>query len=127
MSIINIAVTRPFSALVLKPGVVAASAGDTVVWTLDASVVGSFDSGQPFAWYPHSAPPDGACSSITLAPDGRRGTMHFHADVTLEQAYQLFVKLDNGTLATTALRPIVDLPGFDDLRVPAERPRPQPG
>ncbi|WP_439641810.1 hypothetical protein [Nevskia sp.] len=106
MAIVNITVTKPSGSLVVNPLSADSTIGTQLVWTLDAAVTGSFETGQPFAWHPDCVPPAGTCSAPVLSNADRTLSMDFLTDTDMNLAYKLFARLSNGKIVTTSYGPI---------------------
>jgi len=124
MAIVNITVSKPSGNLVTTPNVANSTTGTTVVWTLDASVTGGFNTTKPFEWYPDCGPPAGTCTAAAISSDGRSLSMNFLASTDLNLAYKLFVTLSNRKIATTSYGPIGSEPvGAGNTRLPPSSPK----
>ena len=124
MTIVNISVTKPASNLEVSPLAVDTTAGTSVVWTLDASIAGTFNTAQPFAWHVDSVPPAGTCGAPALSNGNRTLTISFSSTVDLNLAYKLFVRLSNGRIASTAFGPLGTEPvGGGSHKIPPSSPK----
>ena len=106
MAIVNITVSKPSGNLVTAPNVAASTTGTTVVWTLDASVTGGFNTTKPFEWYPDCGPPAGTCTAATIGSNGRSLSMDFLASTDLNLAYKLFVKIGRASCRERVSSPV---------------------